>query len=178
MSAHLKKCRIVNFRTNRAISNIFRSVMARDGRKWCSGPSWWFAEVPRSPDLCRMYITLQKLPISVGARRCFGTSPVAVSLCMYCVARGVQVCHHTVALKNRSRHRRKNPQTSGAVDSSTFGAPSSAELVLVINVIIIPGNGNAPYGTDYTREWWVFPGIQYTLVSKRGGRFFLLCYPH
>ena len=39
VSAHLKKCRIVNFRTNRAISNIFRSVMARDGRKWCSGPS-------------------------------------------------------------------------------------------------------------------------------------------
>jgi len=48
VSAHLKKCRIVNFRTNRAISNIFRSVMARDGRKCCSGPSWWLAEVPGS----------------------------------------------------------------------------------------------------------------------------------
>ena len=103
MSAHLKKCRIVHFRTNRAISNIFRSVMARDGRKWCSGPSWWFAEVPRSPDLCRIYITLQKLSISVGARHCFGTSSAAVSLCMYCVARGVQVCHHTVDLKNTKK---------------------------------------------------------------------------
>jgi len=131
VAAHLKRCRVGNYRFNRGIPNIFRSVMAHDERKCGSGSSWCLAEVPRSPDLCRIYVTLQKLPISVGARHCFGTSPAAVSLCMYCVARGVQVCHHTVALKNRSRHRRKNPQTSGAVDSSTFGAPSSAELVLV-----------------------------------------------